>query len=136
MEFFYQPIRTKVGTIKYSPRLPIIIGDSELDTFGLVDSGADISVIPLNVAKLLNINIRELSMGLGVGGPVKMGESSIKIKLKSTDATSFDIPIRVSLSETRFPILLGRQGFFDNYKITFLEKEKRISLEAVIPSTS
>ena len=45
---------------------------------------------------------------------------------------SFDIPVKVVLDpKSNIPVLIGREGFFEEFEITFDERRERISLKKV-----
>lgn len=89
----------------------------------LIDSGADFSIFPLYAAVALDINMKKLK----------------KIKAESADGDFFDIykttleakidnkffklPIGFSEKPNVSP-LIGRQGFFDTFKVTFDHKKR------------
>ena len=89
----------------------------------LIDSGADFSIFPSYAAIALGINIKKLK----------------KIKAESADEDFFDIykitleakmdnnffqlPIGFSEKPNVSP-LIGRQGFFDTFEVTFNQKKQ------------
>lgn len=89
----------------------------------LIDSGADFSIFPLYAAIALDINVKNLK----------------KIKAESADGDFFDIykttleakidnnffTLQIGFSEKpNVSPLIGRQGFFDTFKVTFDQKKK------------
>lgn len=91
-----------------------------------IDSGADISAIPLNTGKLLgldktNANIKKMR---GLGGPdVEYIEKTITFVFNEKE--EIDAPVAWVLIEGT-PALLGRKGIFNKFKIIFDEKEEKI----------
>lgn len=93
-----------------------------------IDSGADITLIPLSLGKLLGFeiekeNIKELR---GIGE----GIVSVVIKTVPVRIGTVEFPARIawSLIEEVSP-LLGRLDIFNKFRITFDELEKRIVFE-------
>ena len=99
---------------------------------GIIDSGADMSVIDLSVAQLLGLNLtgkKEESMG--VGGHVDTIDSEVQIKFsKGHQKFNMKIPVLILCdSEELGMMLLGRNGFFDKFTIKFDEKNKKFQLK-------
>ena len=98
-----------------------------------MDSGADNSVVPKDVAELLELDLNKpKEEARGIGGKVPSVQTSMNIELKrSHEAYSFRIPVKVILKDEidEMPILLGRAGFFDKFIVTFNQKEERIILK-------
>jgi len=99
----------------------------------LLDSGADISVIPKKLAELLGVNIEgERTLAFGIGGKVECIERKITINIsRGHENYTFSIPIKVILGDYNFPLLLGRQGFFEEFIITLDQGLQKITLKKV-----
>ena len=132
MNFKYRLVKTLSGKRMAVPAIPIELGENKkIKSYALIDSGADISVIPLYIAKYLNLkvekSIQEIS---GAGGKVKAVKSKIQITLKKgKENHKFNIPVQIALTNQELPILLGRKGFFDNFIITFHQSKQSIKLK-------
>jgi len=120
-----------------APAIPItLIGPNErLDVIGLLDSGADFCVIPKSMAEILglklNAKIEEVG---GIGGDAKAIPSSMQLNIsKGRENYTFVVGVYV-IDELKddFPVLIGRDGFFDKFKITFVESKKKIYLKREI----
>ncbi|MBI2604197.1 MAG: retropepsin-like domain-containing protein [Candidatus Harrisonbacteria bacterium] len=88
-----------------------------LNLFGLLDSGADHTMVSSQVAKAIGVNLDGLEQRKieGVGGMTsgKFAEADIEIKYLKR----IRIPV---LFVDDFPyILLGQAGIFDNHRIKF-----------------
>jgi len=84
-----------------------------------VDSGADMTLIPSDFGRLLGMNLSKNRVALaGVTG------TPLKVSLQSTDikigASIHEAKVAVAL-RNNVPYLLGRQGVFSAFKITFEE---------------
>ena len=84
-----------------------------------VDSGADMTLIPSDFGRLLGMNLRKNQVALaGVTG------TPMKVSLQSTDIRIGDsiheAKVAVAL-RNNVPYLLGREGVFKAFKITFEE---------------
>lgn len=130
--FKYKNVKRPDGTLVKTPSVPItFIGKESLDVTALLDSGADISVIPKEIAEILGLNISgDVTPAYGIGGKVNSVETKVNILIeKGHERYNFSIPIKVILDEYDFPILLGREGFFNNFVISFDQKEERVMLK-------
>ena len=97
-------------------------------SFLYIDSGADISLIPYSTGDLLGLKLDkekdEIEQMKGVSGyTVPFVKRDIIIHLDKN--TGFQIPIAWSLIE-EVPPLLGRQGIFNKFRITFDEINQEI----------
>ena len=134
MRFKYKSINRLDGNIIKTPSVPVtLIGPSGLriEFTALIDSGADISVIPQDVAELLDINMKtDKDKSRGIGGEVNVVNKKMNINIKKGhEDYTFTIPIQVLLGNHRVPVLLGRSGFFDEFSILFEQDKERISLK-------
>lgn len=136
LSFKYKSIVRPDGNIIKTPSIPIIIsGDSQLriEVIALLDSGADVSIIPLDVAELLQINLNdEKSKSRGIGGEVEVINTKMSVNIKKGhEDYSFTIPVQVIKGDSSIPIILGREGFFDKFHITFDQANERIFLKKI-----
>ena len=106
----------------------------EFRTFGLVDSGADVSFIPRGIAKILCLDLDNATIKAteSASGEFKTYRTSmyleiiykkhrvdvgvVNVVVPQTDHTTKDLERQ---------ILIGRRDFFDKYKITFNEADKQ-----------
>lgn len=137
MTFKYRPIKRPDGNQIKTPSIPVtLIGNSriKIEFMALIDSGADLSIIPKEVADLLNLNLEgKKDKSRGIGGEVDVINTIITINIKKGhEDYSFTIPIQVILDKPHIPILLGRAGFFDEFKIIFDQINERVLLKKVV----
>lgn len=94
-----------------------------------IDSGADVTMIPLSLGKLIGLQLREDKVeqigGIRGSVPVIYTESQMRL-----GEEKFKIPIAWSLIE-EVPPLLGRAGVFDRFNVTFKQKEAEIIFEKI-----
>ena len=135
LTFKYKRVKRANNTEIKSPSIPITIwGEGQRFEFiALLDSGADISVVPREVAELLGLNLKgKIEEAKGIGGKVKATQTNMNIGLgKPHERYELNIPVKIILEnkEEEMPILLGRTGFFDKFIITFNQKEERITIK-------
>ena len=135
MSFRYKEIKRPNGIIIKAPYIPITLKSEKesLDFIGLIDSGADISVIPREAADILGLKIEKEDEATGIGGKAKTSDSHLNIKIqKGHEKCEFRLPIKILLQEnSEIPILLGRLEFFDNFNIIFEQSEQRVLLKKI-----
>lgn len=108
--------------------LSLITDKAKKEYFALIDSGATISIFRPEVADSLGIDIEkgtEIYLG-GVGGRIKGFIHKVNVEIagkKLKIPVVFSNEYHVSLN------LLGREGFFVEFKIIFEEKKKQLRLE-------
>ena len=130
--FKYKTVKRPDGSEVKAPSIPILLsGKESFETLALVDSGADISAIPLSIAEILGLNLSgEKTPAYGIGGRVDSIETQMTITIaKGHEKYNFQIPVRFILGKYDFPILLGRAGFFDRFTISFNQTQERIYLK-------
>ncbi|MBL7169498.1 MAG: retropepsin-like domain-containing protein [Candidatus Aenigmarchaeota archaeon] len=114
--------------IEDDPIIPIKLKNGNriliLDFF--IDSGADMSMIPLSFAKKLgfdNWKIEEIENARGVeGGEIPYFVRKAKMKIGNKN---FDVRIACALQEN-VPFLLGRKDIFDKFQVCFNDKTKKV----------
>lgn len=134
MTFRYKTIKRPDGTTVKTPSIPIeLSGKEKFGTIALLDSGADISAIPLSIAEILGLNLKgEKSLAYGIGGKVDSIQTNVSILIeKGHEHYNFQIPVKVILGNYDFPILLGRAGFFNKFIISFNQDKEKVSLKKV-----
>lgn len=119
MEFSYQ----QNDSGQFFPLIPLkIFKDAKfLPTIALVDSGATISIFRPDIAKYLGIDIetgKEIFLS-GVGGRIRGYIHKLEV---NTGGKKFFLPIVFSQEYHVSFNLLGRNTFFENFLITFDEK--------------
>ena len=86
----------------------------------LVDSGADVSVVPWGLGRRLGFHEAEGEATLsirGIGGNVEARRRSLDVSFGTSGA--LEIPVLWAALET--PPILGRKGIFDRFRVEFDE---------------
>ena len=112
------------------PIIPLSVEYSrkKQEILALIDSGATISIFRKEVADYLQINIKkgkEITLG-GVGGKIKGYLHDLKIEVAGK---RFICPVVFSQEYSVSFNLLGRESFFKNFTITFLESKRQVKLD-------
>src|SRR3989344_672035 len=124
MSFKYKAIKRPNGELVKLPLIPVAItGKSSIkvEVGALIDSGADISIVPKDIAEFLVINLDgEKDRYKGIGGEVDVINTILQINIqKGHESYDFQIPAQVILTDEKIPFLLGRTKFFDEFQILF-----------------
>ena len=126
------------GTLKKAPYIPISLRNKEgklIKVAGLLDSGADNTVVPEDLAIILGLKEKKNSENItkGIGGKVKTTESTLHLRVKNKrENYTLNIPVLILKdNKSDVPLLLGRQGFFEHFNITFRQKDEKIVLKKI-----
>lgn len=124
----------KKGADIRTPTIPITLkGESSfpVEVMALLDSGADISVIPKGLADVLNLKLsEEVQSSFGIGGEIKVKNSNMTVIIKKNHENyNFTVPVQIILNGEDPPIILGRKGFFDKFIISFDEEKQKVQLK-------
>lgn len=137
--FRYVHIPREDGTLRRAPFIPIYTRNrlgKLIKVIALVDSGADDTVIPLNMAKILGLRQQEAEGETkGIGGKVKIKKTKFHFRIKG-ERESYPLEVdALVLQDEKMdtPLLLGRNGFFENFHITFRQDEEKIVLKKINP---
>ncbi len=136
MEFPYTKFKVSIKNFPselYIPLLDVtfIHGVKNISTKGLLDSGANITLMNKEWAKALGIDWKKgmQSSAYGIiGKPVPIYIHQLEIEInkisnsrKQTNVAFIDSP--------NIGILLGQIGFFDKFKVTFEYSEKTFQIQ-------
>jgi len=117
---------------KFYPIIPVVIeGREKAIVHALVDSGATISLFHINIAEDIGIDLKDAEQVYlaGIGGYVKAYiKKQVKISVEELGSTM--IPIAFTEYIASDVAILGRQGFFESFEITFREWERKLIVRA------
>lgn len=130
IEFPFQKRHSEKYGYILKPLIPVsIIGPKRgVEVFMLLDSGADISLIPYSVGETIglefDVSTRSEAQGIGEGSiPYLLGQVRIQIE-------NFEIPARIGWALIEeVPFILGRLDVFKAFAIEFREFEDKILLK-------
>ena len=74
LSFRYKSVKRPDGTSVKAPMIPLtIFGKENIDTMGLLDSGADISAMSKDMAELLALDLnKKVDSAFGIGGKLRV----------------------------------------------------------------
>jgi hypothetical protein len=123
------------GQVIYRPKVEIRLsnGEQKITLVMLIDSGADVSLIPSSIAEVLKLKISDRQESKSASGDFRTGKSEVKMELrkgiKSYDLGVMPIMVALDSDKTGSNMLLGRSNFFKKFDITFRENIFRILLK-------
>ena len=132
MEFPYQKERSVLfgkilrPIIKFEIKTKI----GWVSVMGYLDSGADLTLLPLSFAKLLGIKIEEEDVKEIRG----IGDSAVSVIIKEVEIKIGDVSLKANVGIAlieEVPYLLGRKDVFSKFRIIFEEYNEKIILEEV-----
>jgi hypothetical protein len=136
MTYRYVDTVNQDGTTCKRPAIPVLFshGDEKVEIMSLVDSGADMSAIDYRWAELIGLDLSgDKTKSYGVGSEIDTVISRVRIEVfRGHERYSYDIPIRVLFVDDSKPFittLIGRQGFFDHFKVTIDESQQKVILK-------
>lgn len=89
----------------------------------IIDSGADVSLLPQKMGLDFGLKKTQLRYLGGVGGRTGYYLNYINVKIATKKLT---VPVAWMTSDD-IPLLLGRKGVFEKFKICFNEKENKVT---------
>jgi|SRR3989338_3438827 len=135
--FRYEHIPREDGTLRKAPFIPIFAHDENnrlVQIIALIDSGADNIVIPKELAEILGLKLGEEVETAGIGGKTKVRKTRMCFAVrKGREMYQITSNALVLMDENiDVPLILGRNGFFEEFEITFRQKEERIILKKIV----
>lgn len=97
---------------------------------GYLDSGADITLLPLSFTKILGIKIEDEEVKEIRG----IGDSAVSVIIKELEIKIGDVILKANIGIAlieEVPYLLGRKDIFNKFRIMFDEYNEKIFLEKV-----
>lgn len=136
--FRYVKIPRPDGTLRHAPFIPLFVRTKSgklIEVVALLDSGADNTVIPKDLAEILELKELEETDTAGIGGNVKVKKTKLNFMIIGTrEKHSLSVPALVLQDKNaNVPLLLGRHGFFEEFHITFKQDEEKIILKKINP---
>ena len=127
------------GKLIPRPRIEVRVsnGRNNIRLVMLVDSGADTSFIPLEVAEILQLHLGATKTSRSASGPFSTRHGEIKAEIvKGNQLIPLGkLPVNVPVKKTQDHnflsyALLGRIGLFTQFDVTFREKTKKLILKS------
>lgn len=139
MKFKYRKLPNPLDPTKpwvLRPYIPVrlLYRGNHKNTFGLVDSGADITLFHASLGRALGVAIeqgRVLELFGATGTSMKVYLHQIELQIIGAQET---MTLEAGFSDA-LPVtgLLGQVGFFEHYRITFERAKERIEIVPAKP---
>jgi len=98
----------------------------------LLDSGGDFIVIPMPIAKYLELKLKKAGSVDTAGGTTLLFKAMINMTIGKRDHTVTYHNIEIHISDRNdIPILLGRHPIFEDYEITFKKQVNQLILKSI-----
>jgi len=131
IEFRYREERSRLTGTVLRPVADVHFRTTDgewIEAHPYIDSGADITLIPLSFGQLLGLEVvqEEIDELRGIGeGAVSMVVCQVPLRIGDQE---FEARVAWALIE-EVPLLLGRLDVFERFSITFEEAERKILFE-------
>ncbi|MFH1777238.1 MAG: aspartyl protease family protein [Candidatus Omnitrophota bacterium] len=122
----------KILGVYYRPNaiVKLVNGDNYIVSNMLIDSGADVSVIPKAEGEALGFRIEKdekIEDVNGIGGQIPVVHRAIEFNI---GIAGIKINIAWALIND-LPPIMGREGVFDTFIIEFRQKEKKVRFHRI-----
>ena len=99
----------------------------------LLDSGGDFIVIPMPIARYLDLKLKKAGSVDTAGGTTSLFKANLNMVIgnKKQFFTYNNIEIHVS-ARNDIPVLLGRSPIFEDHEIIFKNQENKLILKSLI----
>lgn len=130
MEFPYQKEKSKLFGEILRPiiRFEINTNLGWIPVMGYLDSGADITLLPLSFVKALGIKVEQEEIKEIRG----IGDSVVSVIIKKVGIKIEDVELKANVGIAlieEVPYLLGRKDIFNKFRIIFEEYNKKVIFE-------
>lgn len=119
--FRYASLLRSDGTLHHAPIIKVFAHTVEgrfIEVAALVDSGADSTVVPADLAVVLGLSLGEEIKTGGLGGMVLARKSMLSFTLaKGREKYVLTAPALVLVDNVDVPLILGRNGFFEQFHV-------------------
>ena len=147
MSLIYRFKKEKLINGRYAvrPRILVVLSGkhTSIEVPALIDSGCDTTVIPESIAKAIGLNMegeKDKIYAYRESSDVIQSKASITFLGKANrESVKLTIPVLIALSrkgvEDEEDLILGVNGIFDVFDITFKKSKNKIILKKVNPIT-
>lgn len=128
--FPYVAVKNSRGEAALRPLLPVTLVHSSttLETTGLLDTGADVNVLPYHLGITLGANWEQSRTGLQLSGNLAQYEARGLLVACTVGQLA---PVRLAFAWTRaehVPLLFGQVNFFAEFDVCFLRARSLLEI--------
>lgn len=135
MKFKYSEYTDENNVKIFRPTVPIVFRNKSkfIQTEAIIDSGADFTILPIEIAGILDIKLdghtKTTFHGAG-GNPFPVYPSPINIEhiLRQSGFRTINWQTKVFFAESQPAILLGHKGFLEKFRVTLDGKRKEVEI--------
>lgn len=134
MKFDYTSVYPPLPQLKFSKRplvpLEVFCGSEMIRVLGLIDSGADYTLMNAEYATYLGINIAQ-ALKIPLKGISGTSEALLvpEVDIEIGGVGTAKIPVAF-IESANVDVLLGQQGFFDAFKVAFEKYNNSFEVKA------
>jgi hypothetical protein len=135
MRFQYSEYRGVNGTKIFRPTVPIVFKNQEkfIQTEAIIDSGADFTILPIEMAGFLGIKLETKAKMIfhGAGSnPFTVYRSPVEVEhiLRQAGFRAIDWVSKVFFAELQPGILLGHKGFLEFFRVTLDGRKREVEI--------
>lgn len=133
----WREIRRLDGSLALRPEIPVLVQgrDGFVPRYFLLDSGADLSMAPYEGCRQIGLRWQE-GIPTTLRGISQRKTCWVQGRIHWVDILVSDanliLHIPMVFARGKAPFVLGREGFFDVFDVSFAKNRRRIVLEQVI----
>ena len=135
MKFKYSEYIDEEGIKIFRPTVPIIFKNKSkfIQTEAVIDSGADFTILPIEIAGILDIKLdgrtKRTFHGAGSNSfTVYPSPISVEHLIRQGGFRTLAWKTKVFFAEAEPAILLGHKGFLENFRVTLDGKRKEVEI--------
>lgn len=135
MKFKYSEYTDENNIKIFRPTIPIVFKNKSkfIQTEAIIDSGADFTILPIEVAGILDIKLDRHTKATfhGAGGnpfPVYPSPINIEHILRQSGFRTINWQTKVFFAESQPAILLGHKGFLEKFRVTLDGKRREVEI--------
>ena len=133
LRFSYTQVKTRDLLVKSRPILPITLrfrkNRQEANVFGLLDTGADVNVVPYEVGLALGLDWSLQRLAVRLGGNLAKYEARVVIIYGIVGDLAPVQLIFAWTQATQGPVILRQTNFFTRFNVHFYGAEDYFELE-------
>jgi len=131
LRYPYSRIPSRSSLIRVRPLLPLTLEyrQKQRDVTGLLDSGADVSVLPFEIGIALGLDWESQRLSINLGGNLGRYEARIVVVSANVGNTAPALLVFGWTQAPNVPIILGQANFFKRYNVHFFGADEYFEIE-------
>jgi hypothetical protein len=131
LRYPYSRIPAQSALVKVRPLLPIVLEyrQRQHNILGLLDSGADVSVLPYEIGLSLGLDWQIQKLAVNLGGYLGRYEARIVVVSARVGNTSPTLLVFGWTQAPNVPVILGQANFFKRFNVHFFGADEYFEIE-------